>query len=545
MVNSPLEIYGAVIGAQVYDDFFNILYSFGFVYLPLVFIGLSGIKTLLESPWGYRVAIGRAYWQLGGWIAAMMFAFIPLYPLSVSSVTYTPACSTGAVTSTYGNTGTTYDNILGNQAFPNVNVPPLMALFGEAFSGITNAAIASLPCNTDIPSIQNTINTTQLNPQLAESVKRFRNECFSKAAAMLTNQSPDPTTYQDIENQYGGASDLGWVGSHVYQNLYYGNLYPSTPVPGFPYNAFPYPYQSYNQQKSNMPTPQWGFPSCLQWWNDPTFGIESQIAQAVSAHQVTDPHLGVSPILLQVGGWLQKIESPGNPGSQVTANDAIAYSVLYDRGSQSAFANNAYSNYINDNGLDVGDDVNANPVTKFLVGSAQGLASVTADLGQDFSMVSSSVQRVEIQHEIEIMQAVILTILISVGPLVMLAGNLRMSVIFTYFFLIGSVIMVAFLEQLIHYLEMSLYQSSGMTDSLLSLGTEYPYVYNVFTQLYEYAPFIYLAVMSWCGVAAGSGIQSMIDNSSISNGSGGVGTKALQIGKAAAGAAKAAAAVFI
>ena len=73
--------------------------------------------------------------------------------------------------------------------------------------------------------------------------------------------------------------------------------------------------------------------------------------------------------------------------------------------------------------------------------------------------------------------------------------------------------MVAFLEHLIHSLEMSIYMSTGMTSSLTSLTTEYPYVYNIFTKLYQYAPFAYLAVMSWCGVAAGSGIQSMAGQS--------------------------------
>jgi hypothetical protein len=523
MVNSPLEIYGAVIGAQVYDDFFNIMYSFGFVYLPLVFIALSGIKTLLESPWGYRVAVGRAYWQLGGWMAAVMFALIPIYPLSVNSITYTPVCSTGAEVSTYGNTGTTYDQVLGSQGFPNVNVPPLMAFFMEAFSGVTNAAITSLPCNTDVPAIQGTIDTTQMNPQLAESVKRFNTECFAKAAAEMTNQNPDPDTYSTIENEYGGASDLGWIGSHVYQNLYYSTLYPSTPVPGFPYNNFPYPYQSYNSQNSNMATPQWGFPNCEQWWSDPVFGLEGQLVNAVQAQQPNDPHLGNIPIVNQVGTWLEKIATGNNVGSQVTSSDAIAYSLLYDKGSESAFANNGFSDYINDNGFDSG-----NSVVNLLgtLSLTHAVTNISADIGQGFNAINSSMARVEIQHQVEIMQAVLLTILISVGPLVMLAGNLRMSVIFTYFFLIGSVILVAFLEQLIHYLEMSVYASSGMLNSLEGLGSEYPFVYNVFTKLYQYAPFIYLSVMSWCGIAAGDGIQQLMsNNASIAGKSQGVGTK--------------------
>lgn len=531
MVNSPLEIYGAVIGVQVYDDFFNILYSFGFVYLPLFFIALSGIRTLLENPFGHRVAVGRAYWQLGGWIVGMMFAVIPLYPLNVNSISYTPACSVNAETSTYGNTGTTYDTVLGSQGYPTINVPPLMAFFMEAFSGLTNAAIVSLPCNTDVTAIQGTIDTTQMSPQLGQSVQRFQTECFAKAAAEMNNQNPDPSTYQQIENNYGGATDLGWVGSHVYQTLYYQTLYPSTPVPGFPYNSFPYPYQSFNQQQANMPTPQWGFPTCEQWWADPVYGLETQLVNAVQQHQPSDPHLGIPPIVNQVGSWLQKMASSMNIGSQVQSSDVIAYSMLYSKGSQSAFANQS-GNYMNDNGFDNGNNFSD---TFHTVGIMQTLNNMAADAGQGFAAIDSSMQRVEIQHQVEIMQAVLLTILISVGPLVMLAGNLRMSVIFTYFFLIGSVILMAFLEQLIHYLEMSIDTSTGLVNSLTSMGADFPYVYNVFTRLYQYAPFIYLAVMSWCGVAVGSGIQGAMTDANISGKAKGVGTKiagaATSIGK--------------
>ena len=530
MVNSPLEIYGVVIGAEVYDSFFNILYSFGFVYLPLFFIALSGLKTLFENPYGHKVALGRAYWQLGGWMVAMMIAMIPIYPLNVDSVSYTPVCSVNATASTYGNTGTTYDNVLGDQSFPDINVPPLMAFFLEAFSGITNAGIVSLPCNTDVPAIQGTIDTTQLSPQLAQSVNRFRAECFSKASAFMTTQHPDPSTYQAIEKQYGGASDLGWVGSHVYQTLYYPDLYPSSPVPGFPYADFPYQYQSFNKQNADTPTPQWGFPSCEQWWNDSDFGIENQIVNSVANHAPNDPHLGDTSIVDEVNTWLTKIHTSFNTGGSVNSSDLISYSLLYDKGSNSAFSNNVTSNYVDDDGMDGGNDDHDIFST---IALTHGITMGLAEVGQDMTMMNSTIQRVEIQHEIEIMQAVFLTILISVGPIVLLAGNLRMGVIFTYFFLIASVIMVSFLEHLIHYMEMSIYASTGMTGSLSSLTTEYPYLYNTFTKLYQYAPFIYLAVMGWCGVAAGAGIQSMAGKSSVVGNSDGVAKKAVGLATAA------------
>ncbi len=425
------------------------------------------------------------------------------------------------MTSTYGNTGTTYDTVLGDQSFPAIAVPPLMALFMEAFSGITNAAIAGLPCQTDVSAIQGTIDTTQLSPALAQSVGRFQNECYSKAAAQFNNQNPDPSTYQSIANQYGGNTDLGWVGSHVYQSLYYSKMYPSSPVPGFPYSSFPYQYQQYNSQQSNIPTPQWGFPTCQQWWSDPQYGLESQLVNAVSQQQPSNPHLGNTSITSEVSNWLQKLSSGGsNVGASVTSDDAITYSLLYDKGSQSAFGNNDFSNYVEDDGLDLSND---DSDTYGWVGVEHGIESELADAGQTWhAAMSSSLQRVEIQHEVEIMQAIVLTILISVGPLLMLAGNLRMGVIFTYFFLIGSVIMIPLLEHLIHYLEMSIYGGTGTGNGLYSLTSQYVYLYNIFTTLYQFAPFVYLLVMSWCGVTAGAGVQSLVSGSNMTGKSAGV-----------------------
>jgi hypothetical protein len=306
-------------------------------------------------------------------------------------------------------------------------------------------------------------------------------------------------------NEYGGQSDLGWMGSHTFQALYYGDIYPTTPVQGFPYSSFPYPYQSYNQA-SGMPTPQWGFPSCEDWWSDSQYGIEAQMVNLASQHQTNDPHLGSESLMDKVSDWLNATQSPVS-GSQVAPNDVIAYQMLYGKG-QSSFAQQGFSNYVDDNGIDGG--INDKSDDAFLP-MAHGLASLVADIGQDVHAAeNASLMRVEIQHEIEIMQAVLLALLLSIGPLVMLAGNIRMGVIFTYFFLIGSVIFMAFVETLIHYLEMSIYAGTGMTNTLTGLTSQYAYVYNVFTQLYLWAPFIYLAIMSWCGVALGGGFQGLV-----------------------------------
>lgn len=502
MVNGPLEIYGTVIGVKLFDETFNILTSMGVIFIPLVILFFENSTKPYESEIenGASTSLRKVGIHFLLWVFTVMLFVAPTWPLDVTAITYKPVCSTTAVPSKFGDTGTTYDDAFENLQYQDIKVPIMLEFILTGMSGFTNASITSLPCKTDVQSIKNTIDTTRLTPALAGQVQRFQNECFAPARARFDSKSPDPSTYQSTMNEYGGQTDLSWIGSHVFQSLYYSSMYPSSPVPGFPYAEFPNQYQSYNS-KSGVPEPEWGFPSCEQWWMDPEYGLQYQLVQLASQHNPSNPHLGEVPLLDQVEAWLAEVKTYTGLGSQVTPEDVISHDMLYDVGANSGFGR-FYSGYMNI------ENSHESSFGQIADAGGSALSNVAAQAGQALTAVDSSIERAEVSQEIPILQAVLLAIFMALGPLVIMLGMMTgrsISVIFTYYFLLSSLLLMAFIERLIHYLETSLHASQSF--SIYAMGDSLV-MYNVFTKLYFFGPMIYLGAVSIAGIGLGSALET-------------------------------------
>jgi len=309
MVNGPLEIYSTVIGARLYDSIFNILASTGLAFLPFLGLFFHNITTPYESEIanGADTSLRRVVIHFLMLVFFIMIFVAPTHKLEVTSITY--KASQSAEVSRYGDTGTTYDEVFSNLHYSDFRIPVGLAFVLSGVSGITNAAIVTLPLATDVQKIKSVIDTTRLTPQLAQEVSRFRDECFVTARAKFNNTHPKISEYKDIMNMYGGQSDLSWIGSHVFQKLYYADLYPSNPVSSFPYQNYTYRYQDYNHQQAQVETPKGGYPSCLAWWNDAEYGLQKRLVQLVKDHQSKNPHLGNTPLINELSDWLAKVKT--------------------------------------------------------------------------------------------------------------------------------------------------------------------------------------------------------------------------------------------
>ena len=468
MVNGPLEIYSAVIGAHLYDNIFNILASTGLAFLPFLSLFFQNITTPYESEItnGADTSLRRVGVQFILLVFFIMLFAAPTHILDVSAITYKPVCSVGAATSHFGDTGTTYDNVFSDLAYQDIRIPLGMAAILSGASGITNAAIVSLPCETDVQKISNVIDTTRLTPELSQEVGRFESECFATARAKFNNTHPQTSQYQHIMDEYGGQTDLSWIGSHVFQTLYYADLYPSDPVSPFPYQNYPYQYQNYNS-KAGVDTPQYGYPSCLAWWTDAEYGLENRLLQLVKNHAPNNPHLGDVPITDQLESWLAKVKTYSHVGSQVSAQDVIVHGLLYDVNSDGGFGR-FNTNWMNS------DLHHYNILNMPLMAAGDTLALA----GQGYHRVFASIDRSEVNQEIPILQAVLLALCLALGPLILVLGSYRINVIFSYYFILSSIISITFVEKMIHYLEMSLHasQSYGLGAIANSMV-----MYNIFT----------------------------------------------------------------
>ncbi len=512
MVNGPLEIYSTVMGVKMFDSMFNILASTGIIFLPLLTLLFQNVTTPYESEIenGAATSLKRVGIHFLMWVFTVMLFVAPTHKLDITAISYKPVCMPNATKSTFGDTGTTYDDAFSNLHYESLSLPIMMYLVLGGMSGFTNAMITSLPCKTDVQEIKSTIDTTRLTPQVATQVQRFQNECFATAKAMFDSKDPDPSTYEATMDSYGGQTDLSWIGSHVMQTLYYNNLYPSAPVSGFSYDEYPGQYAAFNE-KHGVPKTKWGYPTCQEWWSDPDHGLQHQLVLLAEQHSPNNPHLGQESLGTRVDSWLASAKRFVHLGSQVTSDDVISRDMLYDVGANSGFGRNytgwmSYSNE-EDGPLSGGSD---------MVWS--GVKNTFAGVGQGVSAAFGAIDREEIAQEIPILQAVLLSFALMLGPLIICFGMITgrgISVIFTYYFLVGSLFFMTFIERFIHYLETSLHASQSA--GVYAMGDS-PVMYNLFTKLYFYGPMLYLALMSIAGIGIGNSLSSAFENNSAGSG---------------------------
>jgi hypothetical protein len=130
------------------------------------------------------------------------------------------------------------------------------------------------------------------DPALLHSVQRFYSECFKPAQSKYIN-----TVKTDISasgqaiiastNKDYGPNDVGWMGSQLFRTEpgFYADMRASNPVPGFPVNfardgdyynpsaGAPPPYEGYVN-------PDWGRPTCKEWWESSAGVREAMIRQS-------------------------------------------------------------------------------------------------------------------------------------------------------------------------------------------------------------------------------------------------------------------------
>lgn len=502
MVNNPLQLYAVVIGCKLYQSLFQIFMGFGLVFIPLVVTFANALLTLFEqgleggaSSAKGQVSLGLLVYYLG----FLLFA-LPFYPLDVKGMLYTPVCAVKGVTPSHlGDTGTTYDKAFDTLRYEGISIPFGLALVLTGVSGITNAAMVSLPCKTDVSAISTTIDTTVLTPQLTRQITDFTNSCFLPAKTAFLHVPPNAKSYQTLQNDFGGAADMNWLGSHVFQTLYYDRLMATSPVTGFEAASYPGPYAKNNAQ-AGVPQGQWGYPTCNQWWNAPTVGIKAKLVTLANDHSPHNAHLGALPLSTQLSAWWQTVKPTGTKtGNRIKSEDIIAHGVLQAHHRAFGFT---YTGGMNMNGA-VADMTHTGYPAKMA-------KNIMAQAGMGIHAVENSIKRKELAMEIPIVQAIILGFLLMIGPIVVIIGGYRAKVVFPYYFLIASTLFVTFIEHVIRYFENSLHAS--LSYGIFALGNA-SMLFNVFTFFYEYAPLFFLMVMSVVGVGIGQAMHHAMGSS--------------------------------
>lgn len=502
IVSSPFELYTVYLGWQEYDVLWQIAIDTGLVWLPFLALLFENLTKPFESELanGVDTSFRRVFIEFFLTCAVIMFAVYPALPLQMKDVKYQPVCSPNASVSTVGNSGTTYDNTFAGRVANEVKVPLFYDGVLAFSSGLTNAAIATLPCDTDIRQAISTVDNTSLPADLKSQVQDFNNQCYLPAKASFNAQQPDVKNYKDTLKRSGGVSDLNWMGSKTLSQLYYSKQTATAPVTGFPYNSFPNPSIDDAVKNGQMPAPpKWGYPTCDEWWNDSTYGLERKIADSADGGVPNNSHSGAAHLSDEFDAWIGKRKA--NWGSDLTADDIIAHGVLYNN--TSGFS----------------------PSTE---GNESGYHALT-QAGQEFhNWFGNGFERDALANMLPIAQAVTFFLLIVFSCLLAIFGRYRPGVIMAIAFLFFGLIFLDYIWLLLKYLDNALLTSTSTEINITNFG-DHATISNFMTGMYFFAPVFFMSLMGITGIKIGSAFNAAMSKGEAQN---------EQVAKSGTGAAK-------
>lgn len=477
-VTGYLGLYTTLLGWQQYASLWNLAVSTGLIYLP--FIGILLTHTL-EPFTGIQVgeagvlAVKRLLLHLLTAVLVMSFAAAPLMPLDPRVLHVEALCQTSDIERTPGHTKTTYD-----QAFPvptGVKVPLFWYGVMAVSNGITHAATTVLPCAPiDYRALHAQLETTQLHdPKLKQAVTQFYADCYLPAYSRYLTQTVAAKSSQPQDKE-----DTHWLGSPTFLEGqgFYDTQQARQSVPGFVFN----PTRDIESSQLGHP-PEYGNPTCKQWWDDPAHGLHAQLKKA-----------------LPPTFW-QKIGSIG--GDQHALEEATIKTLL----TQDA-KNASLSEQMRGYGS-LNENVSGHYVSRFM----------GAPLGVAYESFSFYPKLHLLINALPVIQGSILFALYAFLALGIWFSSYRIRFCITGAVMIFSVTFCSFLWHVVQWFDTMLIQAlyptlggipgMGLLNAM-QLNPNQIFVDMIIGTLYIVLPILWLSVMSWAGFQAGHQIGGLI-----------------------------------
>lgn len=397
-VDSYLEIFTLILGWQLYDVIWDVLAATGIVFLPFLGILIDHwTNGFVDGEEGNGAARTVRAMEVDIYLAltVVMLACVPtgLTAVNSANVTYTPPASTinpSPTTATGAAPGSTFGSTFGATTPGSAKLPvwwysvlALSAGIDEAIisgSGLTVQNLAAIRQAAQQASIE--------NPQLRSQVTRFYNECFVPARTAFMQENPLSASAASAISTYG-LSDPDWIGSHAFQNdpSLYPVMFATSAVAGWPFNPATQPNLA-----GGTVVPTTGTPSCLQWWSDPTLGLEAQLVAAAGS----------------TSNLPSLVSTFGSTLSTAQQQDIIAKSLVDNSGLFTSASANALT------------PTSSNPLSSILQGSA---TSIATGISTFFTWLAMSV----VKPALPFVQALILMGIAIFLPFVMILSRYSLS----------------------------------------------------------------------------------------------------------------------
>ena len=268
-----LEYYLTLVAWIINNGIWNVLVASGIFALPfLAIVVQEWLKARSEgADEGNKGVLSSMRIENRVWVAivVILFAGIPFIPVDLSTIqfdrTRSQQCQVNVPEPSETPWSTSFTTINDQSAHV-----PVWWFFMHALSkAVTGAAVASIPCGTDLRQMRMEIDSTRIaDPLLAQEVADFTGDCYGPARAKLFMNRP---ALSDEEMH-----DVTWIGSRFFLDTagFYDTYRSQAPRDAWPYS------DSRDAGLAEVASGG-GYPDCRNWWLDGSEGLRTRLLAQV------------------------------------------------------------------------------------------------------------------------------------------------------------------------------------------------------------------------------------------------------------------------
>jgi hypothetical protein len=492
-----LEYYLTLAGWLIHNGVWNLLIESGVFALPFVVIvvqewlrarsegadeGNKGVLSSLRIENRIFVAV-----------VVILFAGIPFLPVDLATIQFDTSrseqCQVNVPQPNETGWGTVYTALNGQSA-----QVPIWWFFVHAVSkAVTGAAVAAIPCGTDLRQIRMEVDATRIDdPILAQEVADFTHDCYGPARAKLFMNRPALTEEQK--------NDVTWIGSRYFLETpgFYDTYHSRTP-------RISWPYDDARDAGLAQVESGGGYPTCRQWWLDGGSGLRARLLGEV------DPGL-----LTRIGGWAGFL-------SQDEVNDSVIRVVASPR-QQTMNRGAVYTDYGGQIGM-----------------TLPNVAARTAgDLGMAFGALGSFPALDVLRQALPMVLSFLKMALVICIPLVLVAGTYELKALVTVSMVQFALFFVDFWFQLARWVDSTIldalygYAGWGLHpdrphtnfNPVMGLNNTFGDMLLNFVMgaMFLVLPALWITALTWAGVRAGAIANSLSESTKGASSAGSKGT---------------------
>ncbi|RWT23334.1 conjugal transfer protein TraG [Raoultella planticola] len=272
-----LEYYLTLVGWIVHNGIWSVLVASGLFALPFIAIVIQEwLKARAEgADEGNKGVLSSMRIENRVFVAivVIMFAGIPFIDVDLNTISFDQSRSSQCQVNVPAPSDTGWSQSFTTLNNQSAKVPVWWFFMHSISKAVTGAAVAAIPCGTDLRQIRMDIDNTRIDdPLLAQEVTDFALNCYGPARAKLFMNRPTLSEEQMV--------DVSWIGSSYFVDTpgYYDTYRSSTPREPWPYD------DSRDAGLTEVPSGA-GYPNCREWWSDGSTGLRARLLAQV------DPNL--------------------------------------------------------------------------------------------------------------------------------------------------------------------------------------------------------------------------------------------------------------